>query len=67
MHQNVRDLRTKIQFFRNSAINLHCDLLFLFETWLNNDITDAVLGLVDYNIFRVDRIFNICSRGGRVL
>lgn len=61
MYKNVRGLRTKIQFFRNCAINLQCDLLFLSETWLNNDIIiDIKVGLVDYNIFRVDKIFNMC-------
>jgi hypothetical protein len=63
MYQNVRGLRTKLQFFHYSAINLLCNLLFLSEAWLNNDIY-AELGLVVYNIFRIDKMSNLCSSGG---
>jgi len=39
----------------------------LSETWLNSDINNVELGLVDYNLFRVDRISNLTVRGGGVL
>lgn len=67
MYQNIRGLRTNLEFFRNCVINLNCDLLFLFETWLNNDFNDVVLGLVDFNLFRIDKFSNVCVRGGGVL
>lgn len=48
-------------------MNLNCDLLFLSKTLLNSDINNVELGLVDYNLFRVDRISNLIVRGGGVL
>jgi len=54
-YQNVKGLRTKLIYFRNSVNTLHCDLLFLTETWLNINYDDEELGLVNYNIFRADR------------
>jgi hypothetical protein len=39
----------------------------LTETWLNSDINNVELALVDYNLFRVDRISNLHVRGGGVL
>lgn len=40
--------------FRNSVNNIDCDLLFLTETWLKNNIGDDELELKNYNIFRAD-------------
>lgn len=37
------------------------------ETWLHNDFNDVELGLVDFNLFRMDRFSNVCVRGGGVL
>lgn len=70
-YQNVRGLRTKLSDLRcsvaSSAVTL--DFIILFETWLNSGITDAELGLNNFNIFRLDRDKNTsdCSRGGGVL
>jgi hypothetical protein len=54
-------------FYYIFAFNLNYDLLFLSETWLNSDINNVKLGLVDYNLFRVHRISNLHVRGGGVL
>jgi len=66
-YQNVRGLRTKLIYFRNSVLTLDCDLLFLSETWLNINYSDDELGLVNYNIFRADREYSHEVRGGGVL
>lgn len=47
----------------------HFDYIVLTETWLDSDVNDAELGMIDYNVFRLDRnVFNsVHSRGGGVL
>lgn len=48
MYQNVRGLRTKLIYFRNSVNNIDCDFLFLTETWLNKNIGDDEVELKNY-------------------
>ena len=45
------------------------DIIILVETWLNDSFSDSELGLINYNIFRLDRCPNnsIFLRGGGVL
>jgi hypothetical protein len=40
---------------------------FCLKLWLNSDTNNVKLGLVDYNLFIVDRISNLCVRGGGTL
>lgn len=53
------------RFFIN--LNLNSDFLFLSETWLNEKICDAELGLYGFNIFRMDRENSNRVREGGVL
>lgn len=58
---------TKLFYFRNCTSVFDCDLLLLTETWLNNRVSDAELGLNNFHIFRMDRENEQESRGGGVL
>lgn len=62
----LRGLSTKLIYFCNSVSTLHCDLLFLTETWLNINYNDEESGLVNY-IFRADRESSHEVRGSGVL
>lgn len=47
----------------------HYSIIILTETWLNKDISNEELGLIDYDIFRIDRDCTLTNklRGGGVL
>lgn len=66
IYKNVRGLRTKLDFFRNSVYNCNSDVIFLSETWLNSCISNNELGICNYNIFRSDRSTDNFVRGGGV-
>lgn len=59
--------RTKLDFFCNSVLHYISDILFLTETWLNSYIRDNELGIVNYNIFRSDRLSDYSVKGSGVL
>lgn len=64
-------MRTKLAEFACSVEMMaeKPDVLVLTETWLCTDISDAELGLKDYNIYKHDRSIHTSnhSRGGGVL
>lgn len=68
-YQNVRGLRTKLnEFLLNSMGNYH-DLLFISESWLNDNINDSELVDINhYSVFRRDRCASDCAKkdGGGV-
>ena len=68
-YQNVGGMKTKLQELGQAINTSDYDIIMLSETWLNEDISDAELGLSGFNIYRVDRDFNISQkkRGGGIL
>lgn len=65
-YQNVRGLRTKlIPLKTNFQTFGNYDIIILTETWLCPSITNSELGLLGYQLHRLDR--NHCTRGGGVL
>ena len=53
---NARSIRNKIPDLHHLINTQHLDLLFISETWLNNDVTDAMLDPQSrYRIFRTNR------------
>ena len=70
-YQNVRGLRTKLSDLRQSIALLSHDpdIIIFTETWLNDSIADAELGLSNYCIYRKDRNAAVSDalRGGGVL
>ena len=53
-YQNVRGLRTKLDYLRTTAPTWEFDIIAFSETWLTEDISSAELGLNNYSIFRCD-------------
>lgn len=64
MRTKLNDLRCAL-----SVKAIEFDIIILVETWLNDSISDLVLGFNNYNIFRLDRnsVNSNFSRGDGVL
>lgn len=68
-YQNVRGLRTKLDYLRCNIHLINFDYCILTETWLTPDFYDSELGFDNYRLFRFDRNENTSpySRGGGTL
>lgn len=67
-YQNVRGLRTKLDYLIHNVPLHDYDVIIFTETWLNSSFFDSELGLSNYEIFRFDRVGdNSNKRGGGVL
>jgi len=53
-YQNVRGVLTKIACLSNVLLNVSYDIIYLSETWLNNNVFDKEFGLTNYNLNRDD-------------
>lgn len=51
----MRGLRTKTNNFLTSVACCDASIIFISETWLNNDFSNGELVDNTYNIFRQDR------------
>ena len=70
LYQNVRGLRTKLNEFKQNLNVNHPDIVFITESWLNDNIFDhEIIDLNQYSIFRRDRQTTGCKKldGGGVL
>lgn len=55
-YQNVRGLRSKLNEFKIAITANNHDIIFVSESWLNNDIFDSeVVDVCEYTLFRRDR------------
>ncbi|KAF1394512.1 hypothetical protein PFLUV_G00001090 [Perca fluviatilis] len=61
-HLNVRSLVPKMDMLRIWAHSTDADVFVLSETWLSNSVSDKVINISGYNVFRSDRP----NRGGGV-
>ena len=52
--RSIINTKTKLNIMVDD-IKLH-SMICVTESWANNDITDAALGLVGYLLFRKDRL-----------
>lgn len=69
-YQNIHSIRGRLNVVRNNIGLLdEYDIIALTETWLNENINDAELGLYNYNIVRCDRSLFTSDKndGGGVL
>lgn len=57
LYQNVHSIRGCLNLVRAGVNNTipNYDISILTETWLNDEINDAELGLDNYNVIRCDR------------
>lgn len=67
-YQNVRGMRTKLDELRKYISLSHFQIIIFSETGLTADICDAKLGMLDFDIYWLDRNKNTRSycRGGGV-
>ena len=61
-HLNVRSLVPKMDMLRIWAHSTDADVFVLSETWLSKSVSDKVINISGYNVFRSDRP----NRGGGV-
>lgn len=61
-HFNVRSLLPKMDILRLWVDETDMDIMVLSETWLKSTITDNMIAIDGYNIFRADR----SGKGGGV-
>ena len=55
LYQNVRGLRTKLNEFKQNLNVNHPDIVFITESWLNDNIFDhEIINLNQYSIFGRD-------------
>lgn len=62
---NVRSLVIKFATFKETISKISWDIIILTETWCNNNITNEIISLDGYQLFRKDRNLNI--RGGGIV
>lgn len=62
IHLNIRSLVNKIELVRQILLNRKIDCFCISETWLNDLITDDLIQVDGYNLWRKDRL----SRGGGI-
>lgn len=62
-HVNIRSLFGKLDCIRSALRGSGVHILMISESWLNSDITDAMIRIPGYKVFRNDR----ASRGGGVM
>ena len=55
MLSNVRSLNNKMDELDNRVARLSPDVIFLTETWLDNDTPDNSVSVSDFSIVRNDR------------
>lgn len=55
VHLNLRSLLPKMDMVRIWVKNTDADVLVISETWLNKSISDKVINIEGYNVFRIDR------------
>ncbi|XP_053699013.1 uncharacterized protein LOC128745983 [Sabethes cyaneus] len=69
LYQNVRGLRTKIDYFSLAATECDYDAIVLTETWLDDQFHSAQLFGSFFNVHRCDRnhLNSTKTRGGGVL
>lgn len=62
-------MRSKLCEFERALLCSGYDVIVIVETWLNDSVNNVELGLLPYNVFRLDRNMNTISksRGGGVL
>ena len=63
VYSNINAINTKISELRASVSQDKPDFILLTETWLNSKITDSLIAIPGYELFRDDRIN---QRGGEV-
>ena len=61
-HLNVRSMINKMDSIRIWADSTDSDIIVLSETWLKKSITNDMINIKDYNVFRTDRV----GKGGGV-
>lgn len=67
INQNFRNLKTKLQFFRNCVVNLNINLQLVSEIRLNNTMNDVELGLVYCNTHWVNGISKSSNKDDGIL
>jgi exonuclease III len=63
MYTNIASLMAKFNDFSMEIANSKPNIIALTETWLNSDVSNNMIGLNNYKVFRKDRIN---GRGGGV-
>jgi hypothetical protein len=63
MYTNIASLMAKLNDFSMEIANSKPNIIALTETWLNSDISNNMIALNNYKLFRKDRIN---GRGGGV-
>jgi exonuclease III len=63
MYTNISSLMAKFNDFSMEIANSKPNIIALTETWLNSDVSNNMIGLNNYKLFRKDRIH---GRGGGV-
>lgn len=66
-HYNIRSLYPKLDSFKLWIDESRFDCLTISETWLNPLITNAMLDLDGYELYRLDRSNSAKTRGGGLL
>lgn len=61
-HVNIRSLTSGFNYFKDFVDKHEYDVIGLYETWLNSDISDDLLSIDGYRLIRKDRV----TRGGGV-
>ena len=61
--QNIRSLFRKLAFVETFFVSENVDICFFTESWLNTNISNSMINLPGYDIFRSDRLD---KRGGGV-
>ncbi len=51
-------MKTKLEQFKQNLLCSTYDIAMITETWLNDSICDAELGLTGFTTYRMDRDFN---------
>jgi len=51
-YQNLRDILTMNYFLFNVFINVSYDIIWLCETWLNNNVFNIEIGYNNKNLYR---------------
>lgn len=62
VHMNVRSLVPKMDMVRKWANTTNADILVLSETWFNKSITDYLIFIDGYKVYRTDKV----GKGGGV-
>ena len=63
LYTNPRSIQNKVLELQDMITNFNIKLLFLVETWLNEDFKNEFLGLPDFMVYRRDR----ATKGGGLL